>query len=137
MTALPADPLPWLLHRPPILCVDVVVHADDDGAACEHLVRAGPHLCDGVFWEGGLIEGLAQTAGVFEGMRQRRQPALGLLVGVRDFQVLRRPAPGERVRFAVTTEKRLGPVSLLHGVASVGGDTVAAGVLKFFLAEPA
>lgn len=148
MSGVPAEPLPpprrldpaaFLQHRPPMLCIDRVVERGPEWIVCEQIVREGPHVERGRLWEGGLIEGLSQTAGILNGLhlKQPGAPAhRGLLVGVKGLRIDRLPEPGERVRYRIELIRRLDPVTLMRGVASAGGLVIAEGQLKFF-AEPA
>ncbi|MBI4879931.1 MAG: hypothetical protein HY812_09790 [Planctomycetes bacterium] len=93
MSGAAEPPAEFIPHRPPILCVDEIVEMAEERVVCAGLVQAGPHACAGEMWEEGLIEGLAQAAGVMHGALLRKRglpPGLGLLVGIRGFAVRRR-----------------------------------------------
>lgn len=132
-------PAAFLQHRPPILCIERIVEQGADWVVCLQRVVEGPHVVNGSLWEGGLIEGLSQTAGVLNGLhlQQGSEPAhRGLLVGLRDLRIHGLPQVGEAVRYRIELIRRLEPVTLMRGVACVDGRTVAEGLLKFF-SEPA
>jgi predicted hotdog family 3-hydroxylacyl-ACP dehydratase len=128
----PASPIP---HRFPILCVDSILVADQNRAVAEYLVREGPHVDDEMMWEVGMIEGLAQTAAVLEnsdevGLSFERDS--GMLVGVRNFTIHRRPRIGERLEWHVEIIRRLGPFLLVTGEACCGEELLAEGELRFY-----
>lgn len=129
MTAASA-PERYVPHRPPILCLRAVLAASATEATAEGRVEA-PHAPDGAQWEGGLIEGLAQTAAALRPASGAPRPAF--LVGLSDFDVLRRPRVGELVRYTVTLERNADPFVLARGEARCGDEVVARGGLKFFM----
>ncbi len=91
---------------------------------------------DGKFWEPWLVEGLAQTAAVLNGWNERitgGKAHKGMLVGVRRLRIHRRPKADETVRFHVELVKRLGPLTLIDGRATVGDELIAAGEMKFYV----
>lgn len=134
MTAAPSPPEAYVPHRTPILCLDAVLLASEAEAVAEGTVTAD-HAPDGALWEGGLIEGLAQTAAALRPAGQAPRPAF--LVGLSDLEIVRRPALGERVRYRVTLERRSDPLVLVRGEARCADEVVAAGGLKFFVPPPA
>ena len=88
-------------------------------------------------WEGTLIEGLAQTAAILNGFHHshplKRNPAKGLLVGVKKFKILRSPQLGDTVQYQVELIRQLPPLILVRGQAHVGDEPIANGELKFFV----
>lgn len=134
------DPSTYLMHRPPILCLERIVTAEAESVICAGVVRDGPLAAAGRLWEGALVEGLSQAAGVLNGLHARRRgaaPEAGMLVGIRALEIARRPAVGEEVAYEVRLIKRLDPVTLMHGTARVGDEVVASGELKFYAAAAA
>lgn len=87
---------------------------------------------DGVHWEGLVIEGLAQTAAVLNGTHGA-STGRGLLVGLKDLRFHRCARAGQRLRFEVDLLRRLPPLVLVRGRASVAGEVIAEGELKFFV----
>jgi 3-hydroxymyristoyl/3-hydroxydecanoyl-(acyl carrier protein) dehydratase len=79
-----------------------------------------------------LIEGLAQTAAVLNGTHEDSR-GRGLLVGLKNLRMYRRVRVGERLRFEIDLIRRLPPLVLTRGRASVGDEVVAEGELKFFV----
>lgn len=137
----PPDPRSPIRHRGPILCVDRIVDASAEHSRCEYDVREGAHVEGGRLWEASLVEGLAQCAAVMQafpgfgaddGGAAAAPAGVGMLVGVRKFEALRRPRVGERVTWRVDLIKRLGPYLLADGRASCGDEEVARGELKFY-----
>jgi len=135
VSASPSDLSEKIPHRAPILCVDSIREADRCGASTEFVVREGPHVEDGRMWEVGMIEGLAQTTAALEnplGIPPEARPGLGMLVGLRDFAVHRRPRVGERVVWRVAVLRRFGPFLLVRGEVRVEDELLAGGELRFY-----
>ncbi len=139
--ANPPDPASPIHHRAPILCVDRIIDASAKHSVCELDLREGAHVHDGLMWEEGLVEGLAQCAAVMQAFpalptdgaeTASKKEGVGMLVGIRKFEVLRRPRAGETIRWRVDLIKRLGPFLLAEGRASSAQELLARGELKFF-----
>ena len=102
---------------------------------CEQQVVAGPHTAAGALWEGGLLEGLSQTAGVLNGLHLGggcESSHRGMLVGVRGLRFFRLPTVGDCVRYRIELIKWLSPLTLMSGRASVDDRMAAEGQLKFY-----
>ncbi|MHC4958135.1 MAG: hypothetical protein ACYTGN_07140 [Planctomycetota bacterium] len=120
------DPISAIPHRPPILCPDRLVEADEDHAVAEHTARDD--------WEPWLIEALAQTTAVLNAT-VFDNPGTGMLVQVKHFKVARRPVAGERLTLRVDVAHRLPPLALVRGTVLAGDETVAEGDLKLYVEE--
>ena len=120
------DPVAAIPHRPPILCVDRLVEADEAHAVTEHTARDD--------WEPWLIEAIAQTAAV-QNAAVFDNPRTGMLVQVKRFAIARRPVPGERLTVRVDVEHRVAAMALVRGTVRAGDETVASGALKLFVSE--
>jgi 3-hydroxymyristoyl/3-hydroxydecanoyl-(acyl carrier protein) dehydratase len=86
-----------------------------------------------------LLEACAQAVAVLTGARMRAsgdgQPASGMLVGAKSFQVARSARPGETVRIRSTMTHALGPLQL-HQVVAYGEEVgTTAGVCELAQGE--
>jgi len=130
------DPTAYIPHRAPMLAIDTVVSVDDESAVAERRVAPGDDVVEGELWEPGLVEGLAQTAGVLNGLHEKRtgtRSRKGMLVAVRRFDVARRARVGELVRFRVDLIRRITPLTLMRCVVAVGEEVLARGEMKFYV----
>ena len=126
-------------HRPPMRMIDTLVEWSDDAAAAV-VVFDGNHMAvqDGRVAEAALVECMAQTVAALEGAKTaaRGNPGetaaaqVGMLCGVSDLSVVRRPNAGERLDVEVHVRKRLGPMALVDGRILCDGLVAAAGSLK-------
>lgn len=118
------DPIAAIPHRPPVLCIDRLMHADREHAVSRGIAREG---------EPWLIEGLAQTAALLNA-KVYGVTGLGMLVQVRRFEVARAPREGEPLDFRIEMVRRLPPLTLMTGrVQDADGELVATGEFKFYL----
>ena len=120
-----------LPHRAPMLMIDRLVDAGPGTAVAEATLGDG---CLGVsagrVLEAALVECVAQTAAAGKAVAGAGPAAPGLLAGVSDFRVFRRPAAGERLTIRIREDRQLGPLTLVSGEVLAGGERVAAGRLK-------
>jgi predicted hotdog family 3-hydroxylacyl-ACP dehydratase len=126
-------------HRPPMRMIDALTEWSDDSASGV-VVFDGNHMAvhDGLVVESALVECIAQTVAAMEGAKRvacesPRGPAgeqVGMLCGVSDFAVVRRPRAGDRLEIRVQVRKRLGPMLLADGQVLCNGHIAAAGSLK-------
>ncbi|MEI6148001.1 MAG: hypothetical protein WCS01_02815 [bacterium] len=126
-------------HRPPMRLIDALVEWNDHSARSV-VVFAGDHMAvrDGFVTEPALVECIAQTVAAMEGARKAAGVApggtsgqqVGMLCGISDFAVVRRPKSGERLEVSVQVQKRLGPMLLADGQVLCDGQVVASGSLK-------
>jgi predicted hotdog family 3-hydroxylacyl-ACP dehydratase len=135
MMPTPEELLP---HRGPILCLDRVLARSPEAARCDQDVVEGPWVESRQLQEPGLVEAMAQAAGVIGGSSAPGvpAPAAGRLVEVRDLKVHRRPRVGETVRHEVTRIRALGPLVLVEARATVGEQVVASARLTLRGAVP-
>ena len=126
-------------HRLPMRMIDTLVAWNDD-AARSAVVFDGNHMAvdDGLVTESALVECIAQTVAAMEGARKAAcgrlggtpETEVGMLCGVSDFAIIRRPKAGERFEVSVQVRKRLGPMLLADGEIVCDGHVVASGSLK-------
>jgi predicted hotdog family 3-hydroxylacyl-ACP dehydratase len=123
-------------HRSPMRMLDVLVDWNEESAKGEVVFGAG-HLAidNGLVREAALVECMAQTVAAMEGAKTAAGGGpggtqVGMLCGVSDFVVMRRPAAGERLEIGVRVQKRLGPMLLVDGQIVCDGRVVASGSLK-------
>lgn len=132
---LPADTEQFMLHRAPMRLVQRLLRVDGDQAEAEARlepgdVGVGP---DGKVERTALMEMVAQTYAAARGyldLAEDASPALGYLVGVGDFRVIRAPQAGERLRIEVQSANSFEDFYSVEGCVRCRDEILATGTLK-------
>jgi len=122
-----------------MVMIDKLVRSGTDSAAATQTFEPDSYGVSGdVVLEPTLIECLAQTVAAaygYDAVRLGRQPAMGMLVGVSDFQIYRHAVHSRKLELTVELKKQLGPLCLMEGRVRQNGHVVAEGTLKFYIEE--
>lgn len=131
-----------LPHRYPFLFVDRIVELDPGKRAVGlKAVTIGDGFFQGHFpgfpvMPGVLIiEALAQVAGIAALGGQDRRGWRAFLTGVDGFRFRRQVVPGDVLRLDVTIIAVRRQLGKAHGIATVDGDTAAAGDVQFYVVD--
>jgi predicted hotdog family 3-hydroxylacyl-ACP dehydratase len=128
----------FIPHRAPMRWVDALVDCTDTTATAttqftvEHFAVA-----DGQLIEAALIECVAQTvaAALGQRMQARGNSAAGnhgMLAAVSNFRIHARPPLNQTVTIETREVKRLGPMLMVTGKISCGGELIATGDLSLY-----
>lgn len=126
-------------HRAPMRWIDALIECTATTAVAGACFAEGDYaVSDGRVLESALVECMAQT--VAAAMGQRAQSGggkggagqQGMLVAASNFKILRPAAAGEALRIEVRENKRLGPMLLIAGSISSGGEMIATGELSLY-----
>jgi predicted hotdog family 3-hydroxylacyl-ACP dehydratase len=100
-----ADILEYIPQRAPFVMVDKLTAVSDEYTVSGFEIKSDNLFCsDGYFYEGGLIENIAQTLAAGAGFRIREngeEPALGMIGAVKRLTISRRPGVGEILKTEV------------------------------------
>ena len=136
---LPLDAEQLIPHRAPMCMIDELLEGGPGFGRAR--VRFGPDhmgVADGLVLEAALVECTAQTVGAVLGYAtlqasgENKEPALGMLTGVSDFTIHRRPEADATLLIEVRELKKLGRMSLVSAQVSCDGRVVAEGRLKIY-----
>ncbi len=131
---LPAQALPLLPHRPPMLFVECLVQREGDMAVAETMLpTSGIAVQNGQLLPEYFIELIAQTAALANGydlQREGKEPNDGMLVGIDEFSVITDPPLGSLVRIETNKTFSFGPVSVISGTVWDGDRKLAEGAIK-------
>lgn len=134
------DPTPWLLHRPPILCVERLLLAERGGAACAvRLPGDGAFVREDRIPAYFALECAAQATAALEGATRRRETGssghrLGYLVGARGvaFGAPWLPA-GARGTVRVALDGHAPPLAVYRFALEVGRREAASGTIQVWI----
>lgn len=129
-----------LPQREPFLFCDHIVDFTDSSAATEYTVpEEGLFIEDGLLRSDVLVEIMAQTAAARLGYKaiyiDHTPVRIGVIGSVKNFQVLRRPSPGELLRTEITVIHDVFGITLVGAETKSGEETVASGQLKIALSD--
>ena len=125
-------------HRPPMQWISELIDCTETTATAvarftnDHFATA-----DGFVLETALVECVAQTVAAAMGHRARSgnptgTPAAGMLTGVSNFKVERRPSVDEILEIEVRELKRFGMTSMVTGTVRCDEQIIASGELTFY-----
>jgi predicted hotdog family 3-hydroxylacyl-ACP dehydratase len=129
-----------LPHRPPMLWIRELTRCTEtEAAATANFDAASMAVEEGFVIEVALIECVAQTVAAAQGRRARTsgqppragQPP-GMLVSVKDFNILDLPRAGQTLHIVVRELRRFGPMLHVAGEVSCDGSNVATGELTVY-----
>ncbi len=126
-------------QRPPIVMVDHLFHADNQGAETGLTVHPHTLFCkDGCLREPGIIEHVAQSAAAFAGYpayTRSEPPRLGFIGEVKKFKILSLPKVGERLYTTLKILAEAEGVTLIAAETRTEQGIVATGQMKIFIKE--
>lgn len=118
MLSLPLPAAELLPHRPPMLCIDMLLWASESEAEASVELSPGHLLLhERRLHESGFIELAAQTAGAMKGYNEKKQgkPVRdGFLAAVQKFFCSGFAGEGDSLRITVNLVAEIGGVSLLE-----------------------
>lgn len=157
MSSFCCDPSRYLPHRTPMLLIDRVLAADAETTRCRVTVGEQCSLfrqADGSYPNSLFIEFMAQTVGVFAGIRDSESgigPRVGFLLGSRKVQLHKKTLATELASRSITvnavapglietemvTEEVLEHAMQLIPMRRIGKPEEVAGVVSFLMSEAA
>lgn len=126
-------------QRPPIVMVDTLVSADDNGAVTGLHVNADNMFCsDNVLREAGMIEHVAQSAAAFAGYTpylRGETPKLGFIGEIKKFRIVRLPKTGEYITTHLNILGEAAGVTLISAQTESADEVLATCQMKIFIKE--
>ena len=131
-----------LPQKPPMEMVDKLWFHDDTYSISGLLVKDDNVFCkDGFLCEPGLMENIAQTAGLRLGyivaQKQKNgeaiKPPLGYIGGIRNLIIHQLPPVGAELKTEIFVQAVVFEVTLISAKSSINGEPVASCEMKIFL----
>lgn len=126
-------------QRAPVMMVDELLEAEENGAEVSLLVRPDNYFMDedGRLDEVGLIEHIAQSASALAGYKALAEgvenPPLGYIGEVKRFKCHFCPCAGDLLHTTISVVADAGGVTLIQGVTRVGDRMAAETQMKIFV----
>jgi len=109
----------YIPQRPPFVMVDNILSASEQETITSFEIQADNLLCEnGVFYEAGLIENIAQTVAAGAGYRRRKEnsdPEIGFIGAVKNLKVYSLPKIGATLKTVVNLITRFENALVVQG----------------------
>lgn len=137
---LPVNAMELVPHRGTMLLLDELTEYAPDRAAGKAVIASSNPFLDstGRLQGACFVELLAQLAAAAEGYEARMAGEAvksGYLAGVNEFIIHRQALRGDALDLRMNKTLKMGNVTVLEGVAFLGDELLAGGILKLFIAE--
>lgn len=129
--------LQYIPQRAPIVMVDVLLQCTPEVTMTEFTVRQDNIFVEnGLFQPVGLLENIAQTCASRIGYLNRTEPVrLGVIGGVKDFQVISTPRVGDTLTTIIVTVSEVGDAVIVDAKIYVKGNLIASCNMKVFVSD--
>lgn len=131
------DALQYIPQRAPMVMVDVLLQCTPEVTMTEFVVRQENIFVEnGAFQAVGLLENIAQTCASRIGYLNRTEPVrLGVIGGVKDFQIMSLPHVGDTLTTRIETVSEVGDAVIVDAKIHVNGQLAASCNMKVFVSD--
>ena len=124
----------------PFIMVDKLIEVDEEITISTFTVKNANLFCEnGKFYEGGLIENMAQTIAAGEGYRLRKEydskPKIGVIGAVKNLSIHKRPESGSTLQTQVEKITSFKNALVVKCSVSENGITIADCQMNIFILE--
>jgi 3-hydroxyacyl-[acyl-carrier-protein] dehydratase len=109
----------YIPQRPPFVMVDKILSVSEQETITSFEIQADNLLCEnGVFYEAGLIENIAQTVAAGAGYRRKEEnsdPEIGFIGAVKKLKISSLPKIGNTIKTAVNLITRFENALIVQG----------------------
>ena len=129
---------------PPMIMVDgLLYHDEQKSRSCFFIEKDNIFVKDGLLSEAGLIENIAQTAGLRTGWiayqqikeGEEKAPKVGVIGAVKNFLLHQCPEVGTELNTEVIIQTEIFNATMIIGKVMLGEDILAECEMKIFLQE--
>jgi hypothetical protein len=119
--------------------IDKLVEVTDKTCTTQFTISAGNVFSDsGFFYEGGLIENIAQTAAAGAGYRAINSggaPKIGVIGTIKNLTVVKRPQVGALITTVVNTLSEFNNALVIEGIIKQEGIIIAGCQMNIFIID--
>ncbi len=131
--------LDYIPQRPPFVMIDQIKEVDDTTTVSTFMILADNYFVEnGEFYEGGLIENIAQTIAAGAGFRLRQNggmPKMGVIASIRKLKVKKRPKENEILTTKVELISDFGTALVVKGTIECNDEEIASGQMNVFVID--
>ncbi len=135
----PHNILDYIPQRPPFVMIDQIKEVDDTITVSTFIIRNDNYFVDnGEFYEGGLIENMAQTIAAGAGYRLKQnggEPKMGVIASVRKLQINKRPKENDELTTKVELISDFGTALVVKGIIECNQEEIASGQMNVFVID--
>jgi 3-hydroxyacyl-[acyl-carrier-protein] dehydratase len=134
------DILEYIPQRPPFVMIDKLIEVDDVKTISSFTVSRENLFCENdEFYEGGIIENMAQTVAAGSGYRLRMEsnskPKIGVIGSVRNLAIKKRPKAGSKLITKVEILSTFNNAMVVKCTININGITIAGCQMNIFIIE--
>lgn len=127
----------YIPQRPPIVMIDNILENSDERFVTDFEIRGDNVLVeDGVFRESGMMENIAQTCAARIGFcSSDDEVPIGVIGGISDFELHRRPRVGEVITTAIRVVADMGAALVVAAEIHCADELLASCSMKVFISQ--
>lgn len=131
--------LEYIPQRPPFVMIDEIVEVDGDITTTSFEIKSENIFAeDGVFYEGGIIENIAQTIAAGAGYQLKQnggEPKMGVIASIRKLNIKKRPKVGDTLKTEVELITDFGSALVVKGTVLCKSDEIASCQMNVFIID--
>jgi 3-hydroxyacyl-[acyl-carrier-protein] dehydratase len=126
----------YIPQRPPMVMIDNLIEANEDGAVTQFTVLPdNVFLHDKKLAEPGLVENIAQTAAVQVGyicVQRNVHVPIGYIAAIKDLKVFSFPTENSTITTTVTVKNQVLDITLVEGVIKQNDEVLCQCEMRIF-----
>lgn len=132
--------LEYIPQRPPFVMIDKLLEVDNNKAVSILTIKSDNLFCEeNEFYEGGIIENMAQTVAAGAGYRLSQEnnstPKIGVIGTIKNLTIKNRPKVGNTLTTKVEIISSFENALVVSCIASENGITIAGCQMNIFIIE--
>jgi predicted hotdog family 3-hydroxylacyl-ACP dehydratase len=132
--------LDYIPQRPPFVMVDKLIEVSDKICISSFIVNESNLFCEkGIFYEGGMLETMAQTVAAGAGYRLKQQtdtePKIGVIGTIKNLTIHKRPITGSELQTRTEIVSSFENAMVVDCSICENGITIAVCQMNIFVIE--
>lgn len=131
--------LEYIPQRPPFVMIDKIVEVDGNETTTSFEIKSENVFAEnGVFYEGGIIENIAQTIAAGAGYRlkeKKGEPKMGVIASIRKLTIKNRPKVGDKLITKVELITDFSSALVVKGIVTCKSDEIASCQMNVFIID--